>query len=519
MVTDFINWIYKYENGSLSDVWHCFNYPGMHQFFHFVNFSIYNIISTNTTAWYLVLSGMHGLNVFIIFKLCKKLIQFYKVENVNTFWPGLVAFIFLIYPYNIETVIWKACLHYMITLQCLLIGFYFLLKYWQKENLKVSLVLIHFLFIVALFTLELSFIFPLMFLTLIFANKIVNENSSFKSDIIKIFLPQLALLAAYIILSKIALGNYIGHYGAEKHLVFDISLILSNGWKYFVKNLMFVHFYSFQAKTFLYEKVMSSPIVYYALSLGLAGLIYKSFATKSRFTTFITTNLFLFFLGLAPILTLYFYWLHPFENDRYGYFASLFFIVVAVSIIYKITHKYLKRMLLFLFIGTNLFYFVKMVNNANQATEVQHSLLSSFELPTTSDTIVILGMPDNYNGMYLFRDHKKNAHILRKSLSMMYEKDFDNVILDVAQFNQVNVNDGLNVTTVDDQTLRVRFNQTGNWFWKAGVGLSNYETGLFSVEVKPGFYDLHLKNKADNYIFLYTDQNKWKEFKFTKMPN
>lgn len=512
MVTDFINWIYKYENGSLSDVWHCFGYPGLHQFFHFVNFSIYNIITTNTTAWYLVLSIMHGLNVYVIFTLGKALLKYFKVENISFFWPGVIAFTFLIFPYNVETVIWKACFHYMITLQCLLLGFYFLLKYWNGENKSLSLVIIHSLFVIALFTLELSFVFPLIYLTVIITHRLVNIKADFKKDLLKVFMPQLILLILYIALSKLALGNYIGHYGAEKHLVFDANLILSNGWKYFFKNLLFVHFYSFQTKAFIYDTILNNSILIYSLSLSLALFVCSTIRLRSQFKIFITTNILLFFLALAPILTLYFYWVHPFENDRYGYFASLFFIAFVVALIYKIPNETIRKLVVFLYLGITAFFFVNMIVNANKAAFVQHSLLSSFEVPATNDTIIILGMPDNYNGMYLFRDHKKNAHILRKSLSMMYEKEFTNVIIDVAQFNQVDINDGLNVKVINNNTLRVGFNQAGNWFWKAGVGLTNYESDIFKVEVKSGFYDLIFKNGLNNYIFLYTDNNKWRTF-------
>jgi hypothetical protein len=455
---------------------------------------------------------MHGLNVFVVFILGKEILNYFGNEKLGTQWPVTVAFLFLIFPFNIETVVWKACLHYMITLQCLLLGFFFLLKYWKSRNGHLFLFIIHSLFVVALFTLELSFIFPFMYLTLIIGHRLVKSHSDLKGDIIKIFLPQVILLFIYIFLSKMALGNYIGHYGAEKHLVFDLNLIISNGWKYFFKNLVFLHFYSFHIKAFFYEKLLTNIWLIYSFSIGVIALVVNAYKSKSQYKIFLTANLILFFLALAPILTLYFYWMHPFENDRYGYFASIFFIVFTVLIIYKIPHNYFRKLVLLLYMGANVFYFVNMISNANEAVEVQHSLLSNFEIPSTNDTIIILGMPDNYNGMYMFRDHKKNAHILRKSLSMMYDKDFDNTVIDVAQFNQVNLTDGLNVKVVNNKTLRVVFNQAGNWFWKAGVGLSDYETELFKVEVKSGYYDLIFKNQIGNYIFLYTDNNKWVKF-------
>ena len=41
LVTDYMGWLNKYRAGDWTDIIHCFNYPGLHQFFHLINYTIY----------------------------------------------------------------------------------------------------------------------------------------------------------------------------------------------------------------------------------------------------------------------------------------------------------------------------------------------------------------------------------------------------------------------------------------------------------------------------------------------
>ncbi|MBT8234333.1 MAG: hypothetical protein HKO66_08840 [Saprospiraceae bacterium] len=514
-VTDFINWLNKYENGNFKDVLTCFEYPGLHQFFHLVNFILYNIIGTNTTAWYIILASLHGLNAYVLFSLAKKIITLKGNTFDQKMLPITISIIFLIYPFNIEAVTWKACLHYLIILQFLLLGLHLLLNYIQ-HNIKSSLWLLHLTFILSLFTLELSFIFPAIYFVIIiyYAHQSTDFVKNTKRLASSVILPQITFLVLYLILSKYAIGDFIGHYGAEKHVVFDPKLIASNAWKYFFKHLFYVHFWSFKYKQFVYESLIMNNIFLLATTISSVILLLFILSKKENGLKDQVLLLILFVLALAPIITLYFYWQHPYENDRYGYLASPFIIAFVVKLLCLIRNNYLRIVTFLVFAFINVSLFINVISRNNAASKCLHGLLSDFKIPKQSDNVFILGMPDNFQGLYLFRDYKNNAHILKKSLDLMYNKRVTNKITPIAQFNQKNLNDSLKVDFIDSKTIHVGFKQSGNWFWKGGIGLSNYKTDLFNVEKKSGYYKITFSNASRDDLFLISVGTEWQSFRW-----
>ena len=77
--------------------------------------------------------------------------------------------------------------------------------------------------------------------------------------------------------------------------------------------------------------------------------------------------------------------------------------------------------------------------------------------------------------------------------------------------------DGVNVKQIAPDTLLVTFNQWGNWWWKKGLGASNYETTDYKVILNfkdcGRCYALVLKNKNPARVYLYQDGDDLKEFK------
>jgi len=248
IVTDFLSWLYRYKAGSYADVLHCFDYPGLHQFFHFINYSVFKIVGVSHLGWYFVLALMHGVNGYLLFSLNTKFLNTYSLKAKSKFLPLVIAILFLIYPFNLEAVIWKACLHYLLITAMILIMFHYLINY-TRDQTKKSIILIHILFILCLFTLELSFAIPIMTIGFfLFDHYSAQESPSWITKAKQIILPQFIIFAGYILLTKVAIGDYIGHYGAENHLVFTPELILGNSWRYFFKNIFFVHFFPFDKK-------------------------------------------------------------------------------------------------------------------------------------------------------------------------------------------------------------------------------------------------------------------------------
>ena len=522
IVTDFLSWLYRYEAGSFKDILHCFDYPGLHQFFHLINYTAFKIVGTSHFGWYFILAFMHGVNGFLLLQLNKAFVKRYLSRDFNAILLYLISFLFVLYPYNLEAVIWKACLHYLLITMMIFLLLKTLISYCDQLSLK-KIVIAHILFILCLFTLELSFAIPIFTAAFLIFDHFSGINSvTFKKKTIQIIIPQIVIFISYFLLTKLSIGDYIGHYGAENHLVFTPEIVLGNSWRYFFKNLAFVHFWPFKTKEWVYASFLAKPVVYYGLSaLAIIFFIgtcikWKSLSNLMRLSAF---NLILFFIVLAPVINLFFMWLLGYENDRYGYLSSAFFVTAVIFLLTSIRSYYLKYFLIAIYSSVLLFFFTKMMGRAQNAGEIEHRLLSSFEFEDHEGDLYILAAPDNYRGLYLFRDYTNDALALREALDFFEHKDVKPKMIDVAQYNHHYLMDSIKVDFIDSTTLHVGFEQYNNWFWRNGIGLSDYETEDFKVERKPGFYRLTFKEPKPDQLFIYPQAGVWATFRWPYFEN
>ncbi len=511
MVTDYLNWMSRYEAGSAHDIIHCFNYPGLHQFFHFLNYSFYSIWGTAAIPWYLLFAFLHGFNSYLVLRLIQRSMALFKCENIHPFVPYVISFAFLIFPYNVEAVIWKACLHYLLSFLLLSSTILITLKYLKNNNNSI-LKWMHLLYLLNLFTIEISFIYPLISLVYILLFYLIHsEKKNLSIHIKRIFIPQILILIFYLLLSKWTLGNYIGHYGVEKHFVFSLDLLGGNSLKYFFKNLLFVHFWPFNYKSAFYGFLARREVIYTALLITffIIAFFLKKWNNLTNIDKLAFTKSLLFFLGIAPVITLFFSWILLFENDRYGYFSSLFFISGLFLFLNSIKYMWLKNILMMSYIAFALLFFAKMIQNSYIASIINNKLLENYTHINEDEEVFILGIPDNYQGLLLFRDYANEASFFKMGLHFNQKIKNKAKIFDVAQFNAATAQDGIKIQFLENGKIRVSFNQYGNWFWKNGIGLSSYETDEYVVERGDWFYDLDIKQKRKNQVFIYSNGLDW----------
>ncbi|HMP28647.1 MAG TPA: hypothetical protein PKD85_03550, partial [Saprospiraceae bacterium] len=106
-VTDYLGWLNRYRDGNWADVLHCFGYPGLHQFFHLINFTLYKIFGSNISGLGIVFIIAHASNSYLIYRTFRRLLD--KVDDDK---GGLIAIftgmLFALSPYVIEVVTWDA---------------------------------------------------------------------------------------------------------------------------------------------------------------------------------------------------------------------------------------------------------------------------------------------------------------------------------------------------------------------------------------------------------------------------
>jgi hypothetical protein len=514
-VTDFIGWQMRYEQGSAADILRCFGYPGLHQLLHLVFYPLYRLAGTQGWPWYLMFSVLHAFNGFLLFALFRKVLI--KVALPHAFWISVTgALLFLVSPYQSEVVVWKVCLHYLMTASLMLGALHFAWHYVATGRLR-HLIFTHLVFGAALFMLEIAFVLPLWMLVWVpVASRIQDKLSSLSRNLATLVLPQFLMLAGYFLLNKAVLGQWVGHYGEVEHFKFPLRQMVSAEFKYLLKHLFFLRYLEHPVKESIFGWV-DEAWVHWSLAVGLAilGLLGLLFFKKIAPRWLLTgSSVVMFFLAVAPVSNLYFYYLLYIENDRYGYHASMFLSMAVVLALFR-----LPRWFCYALLGLWLLLSLSLTVQTNrywaEGREIYYGLLEDFFGWYDRCEVIVLNIPDNYAGAYMFRIVKQDSG-LPDYLKYSFRKEFKGKIYDVAQFNMMTPRDGVSVTQENGQTLKVMFNQWGNWWWRDMIGASNYENERYRLELIDNGYLLHLKQIPEGTAIIYHNGAKWEEFELEK---
>ncbi|MEX0811185.1 MAG: hypothetical protein WD048_03140 [Chitinophagales bacterium] len=512
-VFDFIGWAWLYQQGTFLDALNSFEYKGIHPVLHAFSYSFFKLFGFDGFAWYLVTSVLHGLNAFVLFKFLKYLLFNFEITT-PVFLAAVISVLFILHPYNVEPVVWKACLHYLLSFFTIVLSLY-LISVNVVENSTKHYWIGILLFATALFTLEISFITPLLwFLTAALINtRLSSENKkSFLSLGIRMLLIPAFFFVGYLSLTYLKLGSAIGHYGADKHLNFDFYKILLNAYSYFVKHLLFARNFNFYNKP-AYE-LLSQPFVLLVITGFLIFLLLAALYYFKKIPRNILLSLHfavLFFVSLLPVLNLFFYHLLLSENDRYGYLASPFIIASFVLLFINI-RSYLKWIPVLLYFMLSVYFFSITIDAWHKSGIITRALVNDFSF-YDKEEIIFLNTPDNYMGAIILRAVNSDQSMFNLSLETMRGKKFEGKIWEVAQYSMVDSENKFAIQSDSSNHLSITFSKWGSWWMKNAHGAVSYETERYKMVLNDVVsYDLYIKGELnENTAVLYHDGNKWKE--------
>lgn len=512
---DFLSWITKYKTFGFAGVAGCFGYPGLHQAFHFINYLVFAIFDLNLMSWTIIFSLVHGLNAYILFSLSNRIYN--KIRGKTDLRFGLaVALLFVISPYQLEALTWNACLHYLLITAYFLIGYHFFLDYLEERKWK-SLLGVLVMHALALFTLELSFVFPVVYLISLVVFHVLSTtkvDSDFQirwKDYVAIVGSTFALLGAYLILLKLTIGTWVGHYGAEHHLKMDIGEIGGTLAKYLVKYMGLVHFYPYKIMQSIYAFI--TTYAWGILVIGVLAFVLPFIRPRkiSPKWWLVFLGIVVFLIAVLPVSNLYFYKDMMNENGRYGYMGSTFLYMAMVGILFMFNG--MKRHILFALVL--LFHFAfskKMINTAVHSGNAYFSLIDNFYWKDAKE-VVMFNIPDNYGGIYMFRDFTNKGLAFKESVDYFSDEPITADIINPAQFNMMHLDDNFGVNVIDSVTFQVMIGQGGTWFWRAGKGAANEETEDYTFENHGWYYMLKMKEYDPDRVYLKQVGIEWEEVK------
>lgn len=508
-VTDFTGLLERLDGSPARDILVSFGYPAQQQVLNLFLYLFYHAFGTAPLPWYFIHTGMHALNGLLLFLLVRQVAAYFNASSYR-FAAGAATALFLLGPYQSEPVVWRVCFNYLFSTTLLLTALPATVKWADRERLSFPWIPIS-LFAVALFTFELAFSFPA--LCLIFLGIHGLQQGKWKQVpalALYLVVPQLLLLGIYLLINRFTLGKWIGHYGAETHLNLAPEVLLGTACQYTVKLLGWARHYPHSTKEQLFSFVTQPLFLIAATTLFtiLLFLINRRFTRLSPPVKAAAFFALCFPAALLPVLNIYFNYLLLVENDRYSYLAAAF-LFAALGWLISLLPRYVR----YLALGAILIPGALLLWRTNQlwkeSTVIYNQLLDEFHWYDAPE-VYLLNLPDNLNGVMIFRDYGNDGQTFLDALEYLKGRPYTGELREVASYNLTSPADGVTVARPAADSLRVTFDQWGNWWWRNGRGATNYQTEEYQFKNEGHHYELKWKRGPDkNSVILFQDSTGW----------
>ncbi len=510
-VFDFVGWQRLYDQGSFTDIINCFGYKGNQQVYHLFFYTIYYFFHLKGLPWYFVFCALHAFNGWLLFVWMRQVTHDWGISIPFVF-ILLTILVFLIHPYCVEPVAYKACVQYLISLSAILGLLILVPRYIIKGEVRYLWMSVGIYFL-SLFAIEISYVTPIVLsLYLWMYSRIPPANYFSKPRAIQVVISVWLLLFLCLLINKFTLGAWVGHYGTAVHFNFDPMGMISTETKYLVKHLTDARMFSFSIKNFLFDQLLSNTM---ATSLFLfTGLLVislylfrsKSWKRKWHLVFFALAASLIYTL---PVSNLFFYHLDVGANDRFSYVPLVFAWVFVAALIADVAKKAVIPAFSMLLV-LQLFWQQKIIHYWHESTIVLHSLKTDYRWRDASH-VFVLNSPDNYKGVWMTTMIRINSGI-DELIDHQTNRENKGIMYDIYQFNMNSPNDGVKVEQTGPMQLKVTFNQWGNWWHLYGIGATPYENEYYKAEVLDYPYQVTFKQFPPGSVIIYQDSMKWKEF-------
>jgi hypothetical protein len=357
----------------------------------------YKMWGLNPVGYHLINIILHSLNSFLVFLTCLLLLKDVLLRKDNEFRIALcAAFLFLVIPSHAEAVTWISDRGDLLAAFFALTSFLAYLFYKQHSKFLYLLASL-FSYVCALFTKESAVAVPLIILCYEFYRSNIKPDKEYKllKSLAAVLLYSLPFIL-YLLARYFVLGDLIGGYGRKVHLNFDFLLIAKNLWIYPARLLL--------------PPLPNIGLIFSIITTFIALIIIgMKFILKKELSSIIYFLIFAFYILLLPVSNLVISYFNS-EGERFIYFPSVFFIMsMAVLLYYVFTNPkafVVVSLGLILFCQLSLYQVNK---NWREAGEISKNIIYSIKQLEKADRLLIVSLPDNINGAYIFRNGLQDA--------------------------------------------------------------------------------------------------------------
>lgn len=506
LVTDQIGWLQTYKAMGWRGIFTAFTDKSIHYVYHLVAYGMWAAFGTHAYAWGLVFVGLHALAATLVFSFFSQLLK--PIANATPI-AFIGSLLFATSPYQTEPLVWYACVHYLVCV-CLMLAALISFVRYISTNSRGHIAAFYTCYILAVFSLEISFTLPIILALLILLYPFTTSVNRQRLLCIYV-LPSLLVVAFYFVLNKTMRGSFAGHYGAAAHFNVDLNLLMGNLSKYVAKLFLWFQFVPYPKRSAVYAIFEKTKYAYLLIALlttiSAAYLLWRKKLPAS--VNIMLLLLVCLVLALAPILNLYFSYITNIEGDRFTYWASVFaYIIIALFALVSMRH--IGILICLLLLGLNIYTLRQNIQAWHSVKQVSCGLLKSFEY-YNAPRVYLLNIPDNYSGAYMFRSFAPD-NAFGETLDIINGTDtLEPKLETVLHYNMQQPTDGVLVEKLDSNKLKVTFAQWGNWWWRGGVGANSYSTDNYQVEIDEWShaYTLTLYHKQKGAVYLYQQGNNW----------
>ncbi|HEV2706918.1 MAG TPA: hypothetical protein VGV59_13395 [Pyrinomonadaceae bacterium] len=357
---------------------------------------------------------LHVLNSLLVYALARALtVDAPLTETRRKLVSILAGLIFLLHPSHTEAVSWvSGRADLLATLFCLasLLAYISYLHTGRRAQLSVALCA----FAAALLSKEAAVCLPLVVWVMgAYLSRVHNGGGGgVRATLVralKTAAPFLSILVVYAVMRALMLGSLVGGYGAERHLDFTHSVVVSQLLRLCLRAALPA--VTLRSLTFLESRMLSPVLICIGVALLIATAVVLARARRRRAVAeFARRNKFLWVLwalfvcAMLPAVNLR---INVFDTqgERFLYLPTVF---SSAALAYALAKSARSMRLFVLFSLTLLCFYTVALRITNrhwgEAAEVSRGITEAVARLATRETAVVVNVPDNLRGVHLFRN-------------------------------------------------------------------------------------------------------------------
>ena len=475
---------------------------------YFVDCKLWNL---NPIGYHLTNILIHSINSFLICLISFSILSYIGYSKkqkyrISTF----AAILFLVFFGHTESVSWISGRTDIFAVWFILLSFYCYLLFRQKGK-RAPVILSYVFYILALLSKEISFVYP--FIILAFDFFVIKMNSCKKK------IHRLVDISNGIFFLILGL-NFVFRY-------FVLGTVFSkpgHGYAFFSTNFFgiiknFIRFILrvlFPYGEYLQDIRFNLGLIILFITVILIFFIRKTHKKEFYIFVFLITTS---FITLLPAYS----WrvsLTDTQGERFLYFTTVFSSLLIVLLIESLfTRIILKKVAMIALIIINLLFLYRSNINWKNAGVTSKNILDSFTNQmekssiNSTDKIIILNLPDNINGAYIFRNG------FYESINLFYPDISTQNIIIISLNSLKKINDGIDVTAIDETTFYIKLENNQSGFMQSPSSLEPYYKIL---KYFPNRYDIRFYKvgKVNYFVYNYSEGalNKVKKIDKLKGP-